>query len=920
MKLKRLVPLAIATFALVITFALFFTFLTRETAWFGWLGLPDPSRPVEVLVGKHVWEHVPVVGWAVGVLISCLLFLGTYTAFIVFVKNVLGQSDALDDARAAWVGCRDEVQNGAMTPSMTLQALSQSIPQGSRLRNVLQIWSHDDPSADASLHLAAQAARPRHTLGLLATLANTLVLLGLVGNFFGLAEAVRQLPGLHRSQMAGVEIEVPVSAEPALQTQHEVVMVNGTPVKKTTTRRVSLAPSANQARRRSAIEAGGYLDMISAALGVVVCSSVLGILSMALLITYVSSVRSMLDRDVSDETAFLECEVAPLLRGQDDPLRRSLETTASALSTLPAHVNEVKVATDRMAAAVENSQESSARMLAQFETLFAESQRAFEGYSQSEREFLKQLELDRDAQKTLAESTTAAQATLAESVRASHASSERLVTALHESMRESSAVHAAYEQAHREYLEKVEAFEARVNAFSSEFAARVQETTVTMLDVLREEMKATQQGFTRTIDSTGQTCERAIQNGFARFEKTLAGMSETHVERLNESTDRLAALGAQASEAMLVRFHDAAEAFDATLQATSEQLRKGLEVLERQSDRALTLNIEAFDAARTSSDGARAALDAVLTRFTEVYDRARASFDLAVDELLASHRESLGQLARENREVMAEQRKDARAWAGQMGDVVRELRQQQSDMATVGSQMKAAADEARLNFVTIHDRATQSFSVITADLLDQQRLHGGSLLETHEKALAELGRQTTETFTALADTLKRLETRGADDDVRREQVANRLSATHRQLVEQAQNTMSDLTAQFSQTVEQASQAMRHRIDAMTTTLDGSLAEARRANAAQAGEIAGLVKRAAADFEAAQQLLVASLNALRKTEDREAQTGKDSVAVMKETRDAIHKIGASIDEMRRIAEMAGRSPSDSGIFRRWWSKS
>lgn len=920
MKMKYALPLALGAVALAVTTTLLLTFITGETAWFGWLGLPDPSRSVEVMVGRNLWEHMPVVGWYVGIVISLLLSLGTVMASWVFVSDVQGPGHALDDARAAWTNCRDDLRSGSLTTSTALQALLQAIPSGTRVRNVLEVWSHDDPSADASLLLAARAGQPRHTLGWVATLANTLVLIGLVGNFFGLAEAVRQLPGLHRSQMEGVEVEAPVSSEPALQTRQQTVEVNGARIKMTTTRRVPRASTVSQVRRRSAIEAGGYLDMISAALGVVVCSSVLGILSMALLVTYVSSVRSMLDRDIFEEAAFLEGEVAPLLRGHDDALRKALESTASVLSILPVQVAEVKGATDRMTAAVENSHQGSARLLQQFELLFSESRRAFEGYSQSEREFLKQLELDREAQMTLAESTATFQATVAESVRASQVSSERLAAAMHDSVRQSSAVHGAYELAHRAYLEKVEAFEERVNAFSGEFAAKVQETTVTMLDVLREEMSAVHQGVASTLDSTGRTCEKAITDGFSRFNQALAGMSETHVERLKESTDQLAALSAKASEAMLARFQGAAEAFDLTLQATSEQLRAGLDVLEKQSERALMLNTEAFEAARSSSEGARAALDAVLSRFTEVYDRARASFEVAVEELLTSNRAALETLARENVEATAEQRKESRAWAGQMGDTIRELRQQQADMAAVGSQVKAAADEARLSFVTIHDRATQSFTVVTADLLDQQRVHGSSLLETHEKALADLGRQTTETFTALADALKRLDTRGADDDERRDRLSKQLSATHRQLVEQVQRTVSDLTAQLSQNVDQASHVFRQRIEAFTTSVDASLAASRKASTDHAVEIAGVVKRAAVEFEAAQKLLVNSLDALRKTEERETKSGGDAMAVMTETRDAIQKIGARIDDMLRLADMAVRNPSDSGIFRRWWTKS
>ena len=327
--------LAVASLAaIVISFSLFVSFALGSTQYFLLAGLSDPSQPGNVA------------GRFFGTVIALVAFV-TYTlATWRYFSNVVSQVAPFDRACEEWrkVSGKEALVPDSAEATQLVENL-RGIPPTSRLGKVVASWTNASPYSDAEAILDAEANPYRNFLNFLSSIASVLVLIGLVGNFFGLAEAARRLPELADVTSAKMTSTTTIQA----QSQH---MGNA---EKMVGKEQSSTPADTSGKEMSA-----KILKITSGLQVVVVSSVMGIGGMIFLVIFVGYYRGIFNHLVAQEVLLMSAEIGsavrPLHGGQNSAnaiqeLAKGVKAMATALEPIPSRLEKFDNVASQLAAA-----------------------------------------------------------------------------------------------------------------------------------------------------------------------------------------------------------------------------------------------------------------------------------------------------------------------------------------------------------------------------------------------------------------------------------------------------------------------------------------------------------------------------------------------------------------------------------------
>lgn len=295
MRLHQIVQLVFGALSAIVTWkalSLWWAFQSKHTEMFARYGLKDPS-----LAANPAGYHF---GWW----ISALFLGGMIWGTVLYVLEIVLQTWSADAVSQEWRELGPHLQSGETTEEEALKRLQAKARPRSRVAVALHSWSDASPNSDAEMVIEGQASSCRQQLGVLQTLASVLVLIGLVGNFFGLAEAVQRLPDL-----AGASVTTPGSAP--TPTTREDVKPFGDGVTRHETiegQQGAAGPTADLSAMKEQVKG------ISDGLSVVVVSSILGIGGMILLLLYVAGFKAIYNWQVTYECVLLAAEIGSLLR------------------------------------------------------------------------------------------------------------------------------------------------------------------------------------------------------------------------------------------------------------------------------------------------------------------------------------------------------------------------------------------------------------------------------------------------------------------------------------------------------------------------------------------------------------------------------------------------------------------------------
>ena len=252
-------------------------------------GLSDPRGTAGQFFGKVVLAIF--VGFSV---------LGLYW----FYQDVWTQMGPFKTAFEIWENFKSDQRGKEPTrespeAKKLVEDLSSRVPRNSRLGRAIQSWNDPSPESDAEMLIEGEANRCRQKLNLLQAVASILVLIGLVGNFFGLSEAVAQLPNLMPASV--------ISASPTPTVDSTTVATQSGYQQTVKANDPSAKVEANSTARNT-------VSSISKGLSVVVVSSVLGIGGMIFLLLFVAFFRMFFNHLVGEEVLLLAAEIGSLVR------------------------------------------------------------------------------------------------------------------------------------------------------------------------------------------------------------------------------------------------------------------------------------------------------------------------------------------------------------------------------------------------------------------------------------------------------------------------------------------------------------------------------------------------------------------------------------------------------------------------------
>lgn len=300
--------------AAAVSALLFLTFLFGWTGYFKLAYLSDPSQP-----GNQA-------GRIFGGVISLVACLAYVFASIRFHSQVVSQTGAYDRACEEWSTLRTKTTPTSEDFEKCLEGLRKIVTSHPRTRvaKVIASWDDASPFSDAESVLEAEASPYRNFLNFLQSIASVLVLIGLVGNFFGLAEAAQNLP-----QLADIGSS---KAVPTTQIKGQADTLSNSSADKEVGRE-----SSSQVTQQNTQEMSSKILKITNGLQVVVVSSVMGIGGMIFLVIFVGYYRGLFNHLVAQEVLLMSAELGSALR----PLHAG-GGTASAIKALSDSVSEMK--------------------------------------------------------------------------------------------------------------------------------------------------------------------------------------------------------------------------------------------------------------------------------------------------------------------------------------------------------------------------------------------------------------------------------------------------------------------------------------------------------------------------------------------------------------------------------------------------
>lgn len=300
-----------------ISAGVFYLFYSGDTIAFLAVGLPDP------LSGQSR------AAFLLGGLIAAVLLAALTWGNLLFVLRIWDNLACYSRVNRRWHDHWDsqgEVEVAQSRDEIVADLLQTAVP-GTHIQRVLLSWSDASPYSDAETVLEGASSSTRQQLNVLKLIAAMLVLLGLIGNFFGLSEAVRELPDLIRKPRR-IQQPAPLAAE--AQPRPRAL---GEQVTKTTYSEPLPAPRAQIDHGEVALRS--HLQVISGGLSVVVLSSVLGIVGMVVLSSWVGWIQKVLHSLLTREIALMSAHIGSALRVRADHSQATLKEVAAQLRRLP---------------------------------------------------------------------------------------------------------------------------------------------------------------------------------------------------------------------------------------------------------------------------------------------------------------------------------------------------------------------------------------------------------------------------------------------------------------------------------------------------------------------------------------------------------------------------------------------------------
>ncbi len=300
--------------AAVVSLILFFSFFVGATGYFKLAYLSDPSQP-----GNQA-------GRIFGCVISLVACVAYVAAIVRFHTHVWQQTAAYDRACEEWAALRTKSSPTSEDFEKCLEGLRKIVTTHpkTRIAKVIASWDDASPFSDAEAVLEAEASPYRNFLNFLQSVASVLVLIGLVGNFFGLAEAAQNLP-----QLADIGSSKTVQTT---EIKGQADTLNNSSADKEVGRE-----SSSQSTQQNTQEMSTKILKITNGLQVVVVSSVMGIGGMIFLVVFVGYYRGLFNHLVAQEVLLMSAELGSALR----PLHAG-GGTASAIKALSESVTEMK--------------------------------------------------------------------------------------------------------------------------------------------------------------------------------------------------------------------------------------------------------------------------------------------------------------------------------------------------------------------------------------------------------------------------------------------------------------------------------------------------------------------------------------------------------------------------------------------------
>ncbi|MHB2020318.1 MAG: hypothetical protein ACYCW6_25560, partial [Candidatus Xenobia bacterium] len=375
---------------LLLAFILMVTFLVNHTNYFINFGLLDPSS-VKYTRAAH---DVGVV-----ILLGVTLLLG-FVCYVL-ITDILMQFQSAGALRSRWKDLKVSYLGGTTSRQDVLQDLSHKVGSGCRLHRVLQIWLEGVNDSDTEALLEAASNAGRQTIGFCQTMASVLVLIGLMGNFFGLSRAVTVLPSL---AIAAAPAQPRPAPSPTPIASSSTLPGN---IKELTLKSPAESPTP-QPTQATDLHKG--VSDISDGLAVVVVSSVMGILGMIVVLFVSGLVKAQLSEALGEEQALIASEIGPVLAPkQDSRIWQNMDQLSKGLKDLPDMLSRLETATTGLAGSIDQSQGELKESLLQFDDLMkhelVEARNSYQGYQTALTRFHETLSDVRGMLRTLAEST-----------------------------------------------------------------------------------------------------------------------------------------------------------------------------------------------------------------------------------------------------------------------------------------------------------------------------------------------------------------------------------------------------------------------------------------------------------------------------------------------------------------------------------
>lgn len=599
-----------------------FKFWFGSTAFVADWGLQDPSVG-ETMAGLYFGRGI-----------SLFFLLGLIWLIPLCYFGVIKEEPGHDKVKRQWDIEGQRLKDNKTTPDEAIDALLSSVEPSTRIWAALKSWRDPSPNSDPEYIIEGKAVPYRQSLGIVQTLASVLVLVGLVGNFFGLAEAVRVLPNLPGAVAAPGSQELSTTKnivpEDVTKGLDPKLAEQGVKIEKLTEKGVTQTTST--APDSSALSA--EVRKISDGLGVVVISSVMGIGSMAVLLILGALLKAVFNSVIADEVVLLSTEIGTAVRPAGGGAGFSPELQAG-LTALPDKLASFESSATRMVENLGKYGNDFGHVSSSLQKLLdhqlKDATEAYKTYHETLNTFSKHMVDERGSviqlMKTTNELCTGLEK-IAKSVEAVAEHSENVGDRLNAIQLQ----YEAYLQAAKQDIEKSRAAIDRLQQQVSVGAGELQRHQLVELE------KALSTLTQRLSDKASETFDRIR-------EALTSALAEQTAEQHKAQLDALKQMG----EGSLALSREQLDAFLQLRESQTSLQNAFREGMERQAE-----GIAGFTEAAATLKEARQALTDNRDKLVEVYDRLSHQQEVALRELIAGWQNVLADKTLKSAEVESE--------------------------------------------------------------------------------------------------------------------------------------------------------------------------------------------------------------------------------------------------------------------------